>query len=50
MKITGLLLFVFIFLVVPFLLLQAVVMPALNQLKYTYQNADTITQTALQDK
>lgn len=49
MRVAGLLLFAFIFLVVPFILLQAVLMPALNQLKYTYQNADTVTQTALQE-
>lgn len=47
MKFVGLLLFVSIFLIAPLLMLQLVVMPALDQLKYTYQNADTVTQTIL---
>ena len=33
-----------IMLVMPLILFQAAVMPALEQLKYTYQNADAIAQ------
>lgn len=47
MKFVGMLIFIFIFLIAPFLMLQLIVMPALDQLKNTYQNADSIVQTAI---
>lgn len=49
MKVSGLLLLVFLFLVLPFLMLQTLVMPALDQLRFTYENADSIAAKAVQD-
>jgi hypothetical protein len=49
MKVSGLLLLFMLFVVVPFLLLQTLLMPALDQLKQTYAGADSIAQTVAQD-
>lgn len=47
MKKLGLMLFVGLFLVVPFMLLQILVMSELNELKNTYKNADYISQSVV---
>jgi hypothetical protein len=49
MKVSGLLLLFMLFIVLPFVLFQTLLMPALDQLKLTYSNADTIAQQVVQD-
>lgn len=45
MKILGAFFMITIFIILPFVLLQLFVLPALNSLKNTYSNADSISYT-----
>lgn len=49
MKLSGLLLFIMLFVVIPAFVLQTLLMPALEQLRYNYKNADSIVSKAIQD-
>jgi hypothetical protein len=49
MRVTALLLLALLFTATPFYLLNALVMPQLEQLEYTYSHADEIAQRAVQE-
>lgn len=49
MRVSGLLLLVMLFVVLPLFMLQTLLMPALEQLRYTYENADSIASKAIQN-
>lgn len=49
MKVSGLLLLVLIFVVIPLYVIQTLLMPALEQLRFTYENVDSIAAKAVQD-